>query len=274
MQGSDFPNGGNQTVTTTLYFTQPQVIQLYFFADYNDSAIPPDYDVLESDPDNNVTVRTLILLDPDAAEQTETAFYWGTETARPPISIHQAFLPQIFDHYGVWYAYLPIVFRTIPPTPTLTPTPPTPSPMTETPTPSQIPTPSPVTPTSSPSPSPTPIYGNLHIVFATAYPCKQAGPDAPIRAKAYVTDDGGQPVSDALVTVSIGSDSWQMGPITGSPGAYGDLGGLSCWNSATASPPRTYNSDWNVTISAAKAGYGGSSATRNTSAQDPCSDCP
>jgi hypothetical protein len=291
LQGSDFPSGASRTITATIFFTQPQSIFLYIYADYNDTALPPDYDVLEADPDNNLTVRNIILLDPDSAEQTETAMWVGTATAQAltPKSISNAYLSTVYHNYRTWQAYLPLVFRHILPTSTpeptaptpspatATPSPsetPTPSPVTATPSPSETPTPSPVTATPSPSPSPTPPFGMLHIVFVSGYPCKQAGADVPIRAMAYVSDDGGLPVSDALVTVSISSDSWEMGPITGSPGYYGELSGTSCWNSATANPPRTYNSDWNVTVSAAKIGYGGSSATMNTSAQPPCSSCP
>lgn len=77
LQGSAFPAGASQVITTTIFFTQPQRIFLYAYADYDSAGPSPDYAVGESDPDNNLTVLTIVLTNP----RTE------------------------------WQAYLPVVFR-------------------------------------------------------------------------------------------------------------------------------------------------------------------
>lgn len=64
LQGSAFPSGASQVLTTTLFITQPQRIFLYAYADYNSAAAPPDYDVGEADPDNNLTVLSIVLTNP------------------------------------------------------------------------------------------------------------------------------------------------------------------------------------------------------------------
>ncbi len=64
LQGTAFPEGASRVLTTTLFYTQPQRIFLYAYADYNASAPPPDYDVGESDPDNNLTVLSIVLINP------------------------------------------------------------------------------------------------------------------------------------------------------------------------------------------------------------------
>ena len=156
------------------------------------------------------------------------------------------------------------------PTNTPTPVPPTntPGPPTNTPVPptaTPIP-PSPTPTTEPPTPSPTPQ--GLNIVFVSNYPCKQNGSNKPIRVKAYVTDNGGNPVSDATVTVSIaGGGSQTMTPISGQPGYYGD--GINCWVSASI-----YTDHQNVSVSAAKASYTPDSDASNTSVNPVCNSCP
>ncbi len=149
------------------------------------------------------------------------------------------------------------------PTATGTPTPtPTATPMS---TPTGTPTPS-LTPTPSPSPSPTPQA--LTIVFDAGYPCRGIGNAKYIRVQAYVTDAGGQPVSDATVTVQIENGE---GPVTLTSHGNGHYGGPgnTCWTSGN-----TYNTDRNVTVSATKAGYAGDSETANTGGNANCSTCP
>jgi|GEM_PF-3180219 len=107
----------------------------------------------------------------------------------------------------------------------------------------------------------------LVVVFPAGYPCKGPGSDQPIRALAYVTDNGGIPVSDATVTVMIGAENWALAPLSGSPGYYGD--GATCWTS-----PTLYSSDQDVTIIASRSGYIGNSATSNTSVTPGCAVCP
>ncbi|MGC8958859.1 MAG: hypothetical protein ACP5OO_03620 [Chloroflexia bacterium] len=64
LQGTNFPPGAGQVLTTTVFFTEPQRLFLYFYADYHHSALPPDYLVGEADPNNNLTVFSLTLLNP------------------------------------------------------------------------------------------------------------------------------------------------------------------------------------------------------------------
>ncbi len=64
LQGEDFPPEGSQVLTTTIFFTEPRRLFLYLYADYHHSALPPDYNVGEADPANNLTVFSLTLLDP------------------------------------------------------------------------------------------------------------------------------------------------------------------------------------------------------------------
>lgn len=64
LQGAIFTPGTDQVLTTTIFFTEPQRIFLYAYADYHHSALPPDYLVGEADPENNLTVFSLTLLDP------------------------------------------------------------------------------------------------------------------------------------------------------------------------------------------------------------------
>mgnify|MGYP001028471162 CR=1 FL=1 len=83
LQGTDFTAGAQQTLTTTFVFAQPINIWLYAYADYNDTSQPPDYDVGEADP-QNLRKMYLVIIDPNSASATQTAWYWGTQTAKPP----------------------------------------------------------------------------------------------------------------------------------------------------------------------------------------------
>lgn len=90
LQGANFLAGGKKTFTTTLFYTEAKFLSLYAAVDYNDTSPPPDYDVGEVDWDNNVTVLSIAVLDPNAASATETAYaegtqtsYWATESAKP-----------------------------------------------------------------------------------------------------------------------------------------------------------------------------------------------
>jgi|GEM_PF-2844810 len=76
LQGASFTPGASQVLTTTIFFTEPQRIFLYFYADYHHSASPPDYQVGESDPDNNLTVFSLTLLNPDEIWQVYLPLVW------------------------------------------------------------------------------------------------------------------------------------------------------------------------------------------------------
>ncbi len=69
LEGSAFPAGASKVLTTTLFFTEPQRIFLYAYADYNHAAPPPDYDVGEADPDNNLTVLSVVLINPRTSWQ-------------------------------------------------------------------------------------------------------------------------------------------------------------------------------------------------------------
>jgi len=69
LQGAGFPSGASQVLTTTLFFTQPQRIFLYAHADYDAAALPPDYNVGEADPDNNLTVLSIVLINPRTSWQ-------------------------------------------------------------------------------------------------------------------------------------------------------------------------------------------------------------
>jgi hypothetical protein len=145
-------------------------------------------------------------------------------------------------------------------TPTITPTP------TGTATPTATPT---DTPTVTPTPTgPTPTPQLLNIVFVANYPRLQNGASKPICVKAYGTDHGGSPVSDATVAVSItGGHTYIMTPIPAQPGYYG--AGSSCWVSDSI-----YSADQNVIITAAKAGYTPAVDVSNTSINPSCSSCP
>lgn len=158
--------------------------------------------------------------------------------------------------------------------PTKTPGSPTYTPLpTDTPggpTHTPWPTDTPGGPTDTPRPpTDTPLPPQaLNIMFVSNYPCKQNGANKPIRVKAYVTDGGGNPVSDATVTVSIaGGPSQSMTPISGQPGYYGN--GTNCWESASI-----YTDHQNVTVNAAKSGFTPDSDTANTSSQALCGSCP
>ncbi len=148
------------------------------------------------------------------------------------------------------------------PAPTNTPTPGMPTP-TSTPTPSNTPTPAP-----TPSNTPTPTPQALTIVFDAGYPCRGIGTAKYIRVKAYVTDAGGNPVSDATVTVQIEGGEGPVPLTSHGNGHYGGPGGI-CWSSSS-----TYSSDRNVTVTATKAGYAGDSKTANTGSNPNCSSCP
>jgi hypothetical protein len=203
MYGEDFEEGSTHVIRTTYTFESPGTYYLLAYADYNNSAVPPAYDIREYQEDNNFGY----------------------------------FIARVGD-VGV---FLPLVFKNLtPPGPTPTPIPPT--------------------------PTPSPL--GLQIAFVSGYPCLQEGNNQPIRVKAYVTDNGGLPVSDATVTVSIaGGGSQLMLPIAGKPGYYGS--GTGCWESAPE-----WSSHQNVTVSAAKDGYTGATDTTNTSSNPPCSTCP
>lgn len=69
LQGTNFSPGASQVLTTTIFFTEPQRIFLYAYADYHHSASPPDYHAGEADPENNLTVFSLTLLNPDEIYQ-------------------------------------------------------------------------------------------------------------------------------------------------------------------------------------------------------------
>jgi hypothetical protein len=70
MNGVNFPSGASRSVATTLFFTQPCVVHLYAYADYNDTSPPPDYDVGEPDPANNMRVLYLLVIDPSSPVHT------------------------------------------------------------------------------------------------------------------------------------------------------------------------------------------------------------
>ncbi len=111
MQSTDFFAGGSKVLTTTIFYTEPMVIYLYAYADYNDTGAPPDYDVGEADPDNNLTVFNAVIIDPNSAAQTQTAWYWATQTALPSPEVSHVYLPVVYKEFYWRYIYLPIVVK-------------------------------------------------------------------------------------------------------------------------------------------------------------------
>jgi hypothetical protein len=105
------------------------------------------------------------------------------------------------------------------------------------------------------------------VTFVADYPCRAQTPPKYIRVKVYVTDGGGNPISDANVTVQIsGGESGTLTSLGG--GYYGGAGG-SCWISNYE-----YPNDKDVTVTAVKAGYTNGVVTANTGSTPSCSECP
>lgn len=116
LQGAQFVPGGSAVLTTTLFYTQAEVFYLYAYADYNDGSEPPDYDVGEADYDNNMTILYVIVIDPESAHGTQTAWYWETQTAMPtntpptPIAPPRVYFPLTYRKWP-YHAYLPLTYR-------------------------------------------------------------------------------------------------------------------------------------------------------------------
>ena len=153
LQGSWFPAEGQKPLTCTFSFTTPKNVYLYAYADYNDTSEAPDYDVGEADPGNNLTVLYVVVIDPNSASATQTAWYWATRTAIPPTSPiptpkwRHVYLPVIQRRFHGQF-YLPLITGSPGPVPlpppqasarALTPGPHHPTPGRATPAPSQGP---------------------------------------------------------------------------------------------------------------------------------------